>query len=53
MTRTIIITYSADKERSVAQLLEALAAVAEVDYIVEEKTIAPYQGFNAQSEARD
>ena len=55
MTRTlsITLTYTADKERSVAQLLEALAIVAEVDYQVEPQTIEKYQGFNAEQGVQD
>jgi len=34
-TLTITITYTADKEHSVAQLLEALEVCAEVDYHIE------------------
>lgn len=39
MTLTITLTYTADKERSVAQLLEALAVCAEVDYHIKPQMI--------------
>jgi len=46
MTLTITLTYTADKEHSVAQLLEALAVCAEVDYHVEAQSLPKHDGWN-------
>jgi hypothetical protein len=50
MTLSITITYTADKERSVAQLLEALECCAEVDYAVEAQKMPSKDGWNAERE---